>query len=38
VADPLSTSICQIELANPETSLAATIRSPFPRGNYRSFR
>jgi hypothetical protein len=28
----------QIELANPEKSLTATIRSPFPRENDRSFR
>src|SRR5213082_2970256 len=28
----------QIELANPEKSLTATIRSPFPRGDNRSFR
>src|SRR5436305_2773494 len=28
----------QIELANPEKSLTATIRSPFPRENTRSFR
>src|SRR6266581_2807794 len=28
----------QIELANPEKSLTATIRSPFPRESDRSFR
>jgi hypothetical protein len=28
----------QIELANPEKSLTATIRSPFPREGDRSFR
>src|SRR6266478_11827 len=28
----------QIELANPEKSLTATIRSPFPREDDRSFR
>jgi hypothetical protein len=28
----------QIELANPEKSLTATIRSPFPREGERSFR
>jgi hypothetical protein len=28
----------QIELGNPEKSLAATIRSPFPREGDRSFR
>ena len=28
----------QIELANPEKSLTATIRSPFPREADRSFR
>jgi hypothetical protein len=28
----------QIELANPEKSLTATIRSPFPRERDRSFR